>query len=331
MGMRHHILALGLLLGRLAPLSAQFRVPEVYTVDQAHSLLDFTTRLVGFNRVRGTFGTWQADFVYDPAAPLSGFVSFIAEASSIATQVEERDQDLKGANFFDVARFPLLRFEGHVGSVAGTTLQIEGKLTIRDSTRTLRFPLELVTSEATDPFGNRRLVFAGKVTLNRRDFGVVGPKFWNRAISDSVSIEMELAGRIWGYTSRGFRHGAYYGPGLVAAADSNRFPEVSRRMERELAAEQDSVRFPSPGETDVAVGRLIQAGKPREALTVLELFDGTVDKRWAAPARSFYEARLGEVLIRLGRGEEARRHLDKAIALDSSNTNARAWRASAPK
>jgi len=331
MGMRSYLFALGLLLGRLAPVSAQARVAEVYTVDEAHSLLDFTTRLVGFNRVRGTFGTWKADFVYDPAAPLSGYVSFIAEAASIATQVEERDRDLKAASFFDVARFPLLRFEGHVASAAGTTLQIEGKLTIRDSVRTVRFPLELTTPEATDPFGNRRLVFAGKVTLNRRDFGVVGPKFWNLAISDSVSIEMELAGRIWGYTSLGFRRGAYYGPGLVAAADSGRFSEVSRRMERELAAEQDSIRIPSPGETDVAVGRLVQAGKPREALRVLELFDGAVERRWTTPARSLYQTRLGEVLIRLGRGEEAKSHLDKAIALDSSNTNARAWRASVPK
>jgi polyisoprenoid-binding protein YceI len=326
--MRPHWIALAVLAGPHGAVAAQQRVAEVYTVDQAHSLLDFTVRLVGFNRVRGSFGTWRADFAYDPAAPASGYVSFLAEVASIATQVEERDRDLKGAEFFDVARFPRLSFEGHVASAAGATLQIEGRLTIRDSTRTIRFPLELVTPEATDPFGNRRLVFAGKVTLNRRDFGVVGPRFWNHAISDSVAIEMELAGRIWGYSNLGFRRGSYYAPALVAAAGSGRFPEVSRRLERELATEPDSTRLPAPFETEIAAGRLIQSGKLGEALRVLELFAGVAEARWRGEGRSSYETRLGEVLVRMGRLEEARRHLDRALTLNPANTNARAWLAS---
>lgn len=310
-----------------APLTAQARVAEVYTVDEAHSLLDFTTRLVGFNRVRGTFGVWQAAFGYDPSAPTSGVVSFRAEVSSISTQAVDRDQHLKSSDFFDAARFPSVAFEGRVVSAAGTRFDIEGRLTIRDSTRTIRFPLELVTPEGTDPFGNRRLVFAGKVTLNRRDFGVVGPRFWNLAISDSVSIEMELAGRIWGYRSLGFRRGAYYGPGLVAAADSGRFEPVIRRMRTELAAEQDTTRVPRQWEIEVAVGRLVQSGKLREAEQTLELV-GRIAERWSAPQRSQYEALAGEVLVRLGRWDEARQRLDRAIVLDANNTGARVWRAS---
>jgi polyisoprenoid-binding protein YceI len=326
--MRPHVIALAFLAGPYGAIAAQSRVPEVYTVDQAHSLLDFTVRLVGFNRVRGAFGAWQADFTYDPAAPSSGYVSFVADVASIATQVEERDRDLRGEFFFDAARFARMSFEGRVASAAGTLLEIEGRLTIRDSTRTIRFPVELVTPEAVDPFGNRRLVFAGKVSLNRRDFGVVGPRFWNHAISDSVAIEMELAGRIWGYSSMGFRRGAYYAPALVAAADSGRFDEVSRRLERELAAERDSTRLPAPFDTEIAVGRLIQSGKLGEALRVLELFAGVVEARWRPEGRSGYETRLGEVLARMGRLDEARHHLELALALNPANTNARAWRAS---
>ncbi len=319
--------ALLLLAGWPVSLASQARVAEVYTVDEAHSLLDFTTRLVGFNRVRGTFGVWQADFVYDPAAPTSGFVSFSADVASIATQAGDRDRHLKSSDFFDVARFPRISFEGRVAGITGTGLEIEGRLTIRDSTRTIRFALELVTPEATDPFGNRRLVFAGKVTLNRRDFGVVGPRFWNVAISDSVSIDMELAGRIWGYRNLGFRPGAYYGPGLVAAADSGRFDLVIKRMQSELTAERDSTRLPGPFEIEVSVGRLVQAGKLREAERVLELVASHAERSWSARERSQYRTRRGEVLARMGRVGEARTHFDAAIALDSTNTNVRAWRA----
>src|ERR1051325_11134460 len=108
--MRSHWLALALVACPRGPLVAQQRVPEVYTVDQAHSLLDFTVRLVGFNRVRGSFGTWRADFAYDPAAPTSGYVSFLADVASITTQVEERDRDLKGGAFLALPRFPTPSF-----------------------------------------------------------------------------------------------------------------------------------------------------------------------------------------------------------------------------
>lgn len=325
--MRYSWFVLILLAGSPAPLSAQSPVAEVYTVDRAHSLLDFTTRLLGFNRVRGTFGAWQADFVYDPAAPTSGYVSFLAQVSSISTQVAQRDRDLKGPDFFDAARFPRISFEGHVVSAEGTRVEIEGPLTIRDSTRIIRFALDLITPEAQDPFGNRRLVFAGNVTLNRRDFGVNGPRFWSLAISDSVSIEMELAGRIWGYTSLGFRN-ALYGPALVAAADSGRFDEVSHRVRGQIAAETDSTRLPSPYETEVTVGRLIQAGHREEALGVLELFADAVERHWSPEEQSGYQTLLGQTLARLGRKGEARQHLITAVSLDSTSTNARAWQAS---
>ena len=308
-------------------LVAQPHVAEVYTVDQAHSLLDFTTRLLGFNRARGAFTEWRADFVYDPANPVSGYVAFVAEVKSVATQEEERDRDLRAPPFFDANRFPTITFEGRVVAAAGTRFDIEGRLTIRDSTRTIRFPMQLIMPEARDPFGNRRLAFAGQVTLNRRDFGVLGPRFWEQAVADSVSIEIEMAGRIWDYRKTGLRAG--YASAIVAAADSGKFDEAISRVARDLPAEQDTVKLPHPFETEIAVGRLAQSGKLREALRVLELFGTIADNRWSAPARSGYETRMGELLLRLGRGDEARKHFDRAIAIDPNNTNARAWRASA--
>src|SRR5205085_12616412 len=82
---------------------------EVYTADVAHSILDFTVRLAGFNRTRGSFKNWDADFIYDPANPSRSSISFVAAAGSIETGVDDRDSDLKGETFFDVARYPFIR------------------------------------------------------------------------------------------------------------------------------------------------------------------------------------------------------------------------------
>jgi polyisoprenoid-binding protein YceI len=309
----------------LVLLLQQAKVTEVYTVDDAHSILDFTTRLVAFNRVRGSFTEWSADFAWDPERPMLGVVSFVAKSASISTQVAQRDRDLKAPDFFDAARFPTLAFQGHVAAANGTHLEIEGRLTIRDSSRTIRFPAELEFPEAIDPFGNRRLVFSGKVTLNRRDFGVVGPRFWNLAIADSVTVEMELAGRIWGYTRLGVRPTAYYGPALLAAADSGRFDKTLQRLRSELAAERDSTRYPGPFEFEVTAGRLTQAGKAREAKDALELVAAHAEAHWSPQFQSGYQARLGEAYTRLGQNDQAKRHFERALALDSANTNARVW------
>src|SRR5262245_66600088 len=75
---------------------------EVYTADVAHSILDFTVRLAGFNRTRGSFKDWNADFGYDPANPRRSSISFLAAVGSIETGIDERDTDLKGVSFFDV-------------------------------------------------------------------------------------------------------------------------------------------------------------------------------------------------------------------------------------
>ncbi len=41
---------------------------QVYTIDDAHSFVEFSVRLVGFNRVRGSFPQYEAHVYYDSAA-----------------------------------------------------------------------------------------------------------------------------------------------------------------------------------------------------------------------------------------------------------------------
>lgn len=313
-------------LGSAIDLAAQAPLRTVASADPAHSLLDFTVRLVGFSRIRGTFRDWRADIAVNPLDPAEGFVAFAADVGSIATQEEERDQHLRTPDFFDAARFPRITFEGRTQSGSGNQLFLDGDLTIRDSTRRIRIPAERTTPESRDPWGSQRTVFSAKVTINRRDFGVVGPRFWNQAIADSVVIEIELAARPWNYATVGFREAAVYGPMIVAAADSGRFDTAVPTIRRAIAEERDSTRLPTNWEIEVATGRLIQQGKLLEALTVAAMVEPTAEGRWTRSGRSNLQGRKGELLVRLGRAAEARPFLEAALALDPSNTSARAWR-----
>jgi polyisoprenoid-binding protein YceI len=293
---------------------------QVYTVDRAHSLMDFTVRLAGFNRVRGSFENWDADVFYDPAHPERSSVNFVAEVTSVNTANGERDRDLRAPAFFDVNRFPQMRFHSTRATPSATGFTVDGVLTIRDSSRTVSLPIVVLDPKAVDPFGNWRISFGTSLTLNRRDFGVVGPAFWNHAISDSVTIEMEIAARLWNYFRLGFfapAGGRSIGALLYSAADSGRLADGLTRARGLLSKGPDSTLNAGYFQFEVAAMRRGQLGKLDDARQILQLGVETTSK---PDQRSQLQARLGEVQLRMGRTGEAARTLQEALASNPDNT-----------
>lgn len=294
----------------------------IYQIDQAHGGVGFSVRLAAFNRVRGSFQSWEGHLTYDPARPEQSSVTVVIDATTVNTANRERDTHLKGTDFFDTERFPKIRFRSTAAQRAPNGLIVTGDLTIRDVTRSVRLPVELVSAEAVDPFGNRRVAFTASLRINRRDFGVVGPAFWNNAISDSVDIELEVPGRIWNHERLGWR-GTPARPSigrlLLAWRDSVGMAAAVRRA-RELWArpDRDSAAVFGAFQFQIAAGRLEQQGQPRDALAVLtfatEVFTAPgVEASWVNALRAQLEAKLGDHAASRG-------SVTRALQLDSTNT-----------
>ena len=300
----------------------------VCTADNAHSLMDFTVRLLGFNRVRGTFAAWRASVYYDPDALERSSVSFVADAASISTGVKDRDDDLKRATFFDVAHFPRIRFRSTNVEPAAQGFVVTGDLTIRDSTHQIRLPVQVITPLSKDPFDNQRASFGSGVTLNRRDFGVVGPAFWNGAISDSLVVEIEIGCRVWNYFDLDWSTGPMrrsVGELLFGAADSGQLATGLARARALWANRQrDSTWDFSAWEFEKAAMRLAQRKRLSESLSILDL---AVELHQGGRPDELAEllARRGEVRLRLGRRTEASADLRQATILDPDNTDALEW------
>lgn len=301
---------------------------HVCTVDNAHSLMDFTVRLLGFNRVRGTVGAWRASVYYDPDTLEHSTVSFVADAATISTGVPERDDDLKRPTFFDVDRFPRIRFRSTKVEPAANGLVVSGDLTIRDSTHEIRLPTQVIAPLSTDPFDNRRVSFGTSVTLNRRDFGVVGPSFWSGAIADSLVVEIEIGCRVWNYFAVDWSAGQQRRPVgqlLFNAADSGRLAGALTRVRALWVDRQsDSTWDFSVWGFEVAAMRLAQRQQLRGAQQILdlavELYQGG-----GPHDRAALLARRGEVYLRLGRRAEATADWRQATLLDPDNTDAAEW------
>jgi polyisoprenoid-binding protein YceI len=172
-----YALSLALLLPALAAAD-----PVVYKVDSDHSGVSFTIRHFVSN-VPGRFKDFDGAIKYDAQNPAASSVSFTIQAASIDTDNGDRDNHLKGPDFFDVAKFPTLTFSStSVKAVDADTLEVTGELTIKGVTKKVTVPVELLGSVKT-PRGEKA-GFETSFKLDRKEYGIT----WNRALDTGGAI-----------------------------------------------------------------------------------------------------------------------------------------------
>lgn len=167
-----------------------------WTLDPSHSRIGFNSRHAMVTKVRGAFNDISGRAVLDLEDADASHVEVDVRMDSIDTRAAQRDEHLRGADFFDVAQYPLMTFRStHVEEVDDNGFIVTGDLTIRDTTRTMSIPLSFV-GLAEDPFGNLRAGFEGTRRIDRRDWGVS----WNTPldkggalVSDKIVLEFELS------------------------------------------------------------------------------------------------------------------------------------------
>ena len=82
-----------------------------WTMDKAHSRLVFNVTHLMVSDVEGKIKNFDVT-VTTPSDDFTGaVVDLTADISSINTDNDYRDKDLKGPGFFDVAKFPTLSFK----------------------------------------------------------------------------------------------------------------------------------------------------------------------------------------------------------------------------
>jgi len=180
-----------------AVLLATPALADTWMVDQAHSDASFQIRHM-MSRVRGSFTDFSGTVVADAARPEASSVEFAVKAASIDTANAKRDEDLRGADFFDVAKHPDITFKSARVKAAGKDrYDVTGTLTMRGVSREVTIPVQFL-GFGKDPWGNDKAGFSTDFALNRKDYGIV----WNKALDTggvllgdevAVSINLEMA------------------------------------------------------------------------------------------------------------------------------------------
>ncbi len=149
-----------------------------YTVDNAHSDISFSVRHMVFAKVRGHFTKWTSQVTFDPTQPAKSGIDVTVDASSIDTREAQRDAHLKSPDFLDVEKFPQITYKSRrVESAGDKRYKVTGDLTIHGVTREATIEAEEL-GRGKDPWGNERLIFSAKGSVNRVDFGLK----WNQAL-----------------------------------------------------------------------------------------------------------------------------------------------------
>jgi polyisoprenoid-binding protein YceI len=163
--------------------------------DHTHAAVGFAVRHLMVSKVRGAFTRWSGTLAFDEGYPESAEVDITIDAASVDTHVALRDEHLRSPDFFDVARFPTLRFRSTAVARTGDgRFTVTGDLTIRDVTRPVVLDVEY-GGVMTDPWGGTRAGFSATTSIDRRDFGLT----WNMileagglTVGDTVEIALEF-------------------------------------------------------------------------------------------------------------------------------------------
>jgi polyisoprenoid-binding protein YceI len=155
-----------------------------WQVDHAKSSLGFKGSYQG-ESFDGRFRTFDATIAYDTNDLAAAKFDVAIDLASADTQSEERDDTLKGSDFFDTGRFPKARFvtESFSKSADGG-VEARGKLTIRDKTQPVT--LKVVFAES----GGGATLDVSTV-LKRADFGLGSGNDW-----DDVGAEVPVSGHL---------------------------------------------------------------------------------------------------------------------------------------
>lgn len=172
-----------------------------FRIDAGHSGVSFSIGFLG-HPVRGRFSDIRGIVAYADGNPSASAVTVVIGAQSISTGSDHRDEHLRSADFFDVAKHPTIIFRSDSVTRRRDTLFARGRLTMRGVSRPIVIPFREVSKPIVDPHGSTLIVFSGAVRIARKDFGIVGGSTFNdwfdeirsATMADSVDIALDITG-----------------------------------------------------------------------------------------------------------------------------------------
>lgn len=173
-----------------------FAFASTWTIDPDHSNIGFKVKHLMVSNVKGSFDKHTGTIEINDKDITKSKVEVSIDTNSINTNVQKRDEHLRSADFFDVAKYPTMTFVSKKVAKAGKDrLKVTGDLTLHGVTRQVVLDVDPLSKESKDPWGNIRRGTTATTKIDRKDFGLT----WNKAletggvlVGEEITINLEI-------------------------------------------------------------------------------------------------------------------------------------------
>jgi len=151
-----------------------------WTLDAARSQIGLKSKSMwGMMPVNGVFREVTGSGTVSAAGDATGTITVAAR--SIDTKNKKRDEHLRSADFFDVARTPDITFAAEQVTPSAEGVTVSGTLTVRDRTRPVSFAARVSGDEA-------QVVLDGETEVNRADFGLTWNQLGMTSMNNTITV-----------------------------------------------------------------------------------------------------------------------------------------------
>ena len=167
-----------------------------WSIDRDHSEISFKVKHLMIANVFGRFKTFDASIYTTGRDFTTAQVDFWIEAASISTGNDNRDEHLRGADFFNIKKHKQITFSSSTMPKPDKdgNQELWGELTMNGIIKNVMFTVQF-GGFVNDHTGNEKAGFSLLGKINRKDWGLV----WNTEldsggfmVSDEITISCEI-------------------------------------------------------------------------------------------------------------------------------------------
>ncbi|MET1074387.1 MAG: YceI family protein [Umezawaea sp.] len=168
-------------------------IAGTWAIDAAHSDVSFSVRHLMVSKVRGSFRTFEGTLT-TAENPLESSVTATIDLASIDTNNADRDGHIRSADFFEVEKYPAMKYTSTGIRADGDGFIVDGELDLHGVTKSVPLKLEL-NGFGPDPYGGTRAGFSATAEISRNDFGIdihMPLDGGGVVIGDKITINLEI-------------------------------------------------------------------------------------------------------------------------------------------
>lgn len=164
-------------------------LPSQWQLDDSHTRVGFSVNHLGFSTTMGHFNDVKGVVNYDVKAPSKTNMSFTIATDSIDTNWDARDEHLKKAEFFNVAKYPTMTFKStSVKFINPQQAKVTGDFTMLGQTKPLTLDVTL-NKIANSPLTKEPVIgFRATGNIDRAAYGMTA---FADGITTNVPIQID--------------------------------------------------------------------------------------------------------------------------------------------